>query len=381
MNLQMLFAGDLFPTDKNSKEFTDANVNMLLGDDLLEYWYSNDFRCFNLEGPLCDEGNPIKKNGVCLSACCGTINGIERLRPSLISLANNHIMDYGVEGINSTLSLLKDRNINYTGIGQTSNIARQSFITVLKGIRIGVYACVEHEFSEATEWQIGANVYEPLNVFDDVQNLSNNCDITVVLFHGGKEYYRYPTPELQRRCRKFIDKGASVVLCQHSHCIGCEEKYKDGFIVYGQGDFLFDHGDSEYRQTSVLVQIEFDIANRDIQVNYIPIVKYNQYVRFANNEDKNNILDEFDFRSRQICESGFVERNFKQFCSQKYNAYVAALLGRKKFWAMINKITKGKFMEKYYSLSGLLRLYNYIKCEAHREVLLEAIRGRIEGEK
>ena len=92
------------------------------------------------------------------------------------------------------------------------------------------------------------------------------CDYAIVLYHGGKEYYRYPSPNLQKTCRKLVEKGADLVICQHSHCIGCEEKYQDGTIVYGQGNFLFDHGDNEYWNTSLLVQIK-----DDGQINYVPL--------------------------------------------------------------------------------------------------------------
>lgn len=80
--------------------------------------------------------------------------------------------------------------------------------------------CTENEFSSATMHSAGANPFDVLESFDDVQALKEHCDYVVVLYHGGKEFYRYPSPMLQRYCRKFIEKGASLVLCQHSHCIG-----------------------------------------------------------------------------------------------------------------------------------------------------------------
>lgn len=60
-----------------------------------------------------------------------------------------------------------------------------------------------------------------------------------MLYHGGKEYYRYSSPNLQKTCRKMTEKGADLVLCQHSHCIGSYEEYNDSTILYGQGNFIF----------------------------------------------------------------------------------------------------------------------------------------------
>ena len=75
---------------------------------------------------------------------------------------------------------------------------------------------------------------------DHIQNLKDQCDYVIVLYHGGKEHYRYPSPYLQRVARKMVEKGADLVVCQHSHCIGCYEKYKDSMIIYDQGNFIFE---------------------------------------------------------------------------------------------------------------------------------------------
>lgn len=378
MKIKMIFAGDLVPTCDNILKFVNADLEQLFGEELLNIWLDNDFRSFNLETPLVNNCNPIEKNGASISAKRETINGLVALKPSLVTLANNHIMDYGAKGLNSTLDLLLQYKIAYAGVGENIAAARAPYITEIKGIKIGVYTCVEHEFSEATEYSPGANVYDPLDVFDDIVHLKNKCDIVITLFHGGKEHYRYPTPDLQKICRKFVDKGSNIVICQHSHCIGCEEKYKEGTIIYGQGNFLFDRGDSEFRKTSILVRATVDTENLRIDIDYIPLIKTNQYVRLAKGIDGKQILENFATRSEEIKRVGFVKNNFSEFCDNKYTEYVAALLGRKKALAVLNKISGGRYMNSYYSTSSVLRIYNYIKCEAHREVLLESLRRKIE---
>ena len=125
------------------------------------------------------------------------------------------------------------------GVGENKTISAKPFVLSVSNKKIGVYACTEHEFSIAEDNKPGANPFDPLESFDHVSNLKKDCDYVIVLYHGGKEHYRYPSPMLQRVCRKFVEKGAGLVICQHSHCIGCEEKYLDGTIVYGQGNFIF----------------------------------------------------------------------------------------------------------------------------------------------
>ena len=59
------------------------------------------------------------------------------------------------------------------------------------------------------------------------------CDFIIAIYHEVKEYYRYPSSYLQKVCRKIIDYGADIIVCQHSNCIGCYENYSKGEIIYG----------------------------------------------------------------------------------------------------------------------------------------------------
>lgn len=379
MEIRMIFAGDLVPTEGNVASFLKGDLEQLLGKELLKIWCDGEFRSFNLETPLIDKGTPIKKNGPNISAMEETIKGIAKLRPSVVTLANNHILDYGEDGLNSTTDLLDKYCIKHIGSGKNITLARSPYTAQIGGVKIGIYTCVEHEFSEATDYASGANVYDPLNTFDDIKALSDESDIVITLFHGGKEHYRYPSPELQKICRKFIDKGANIVICQHSHCIGCEEKYNEGTIIYGQGNFIFDRGNSEYRKTSLLVRLLIDRNTKKFNLEYVPIVKYDQCVRLANKDEGKRIIDDFKNRSNQIIEDDFIKNNYSKFCKEKYNEYVSALLGKNKLFLILNKLSKGEFYDRYYSQKAHLKVYDYIKCESHREVLLEALKQRIES--
>ena len=233
--MDIIIAGDLVPTKSNIELFNNADLKTLLGEELLSVWNSSDIRIFNLEVPLSDTEDPIDKWGPHLIAPISTIKGIKALRPSLVTLANNHILDQGVQGLKSTEKVLQDHDIPFIGTGENVVEASKPYIIKQDGIRIGVYACTEHEFSISTENSPGANPFDPLESLDHIQNLKLECDYVIVLYHGGKEYYRYPSPYLQKVCRKMVEKGADLVVCQHSHCIGSFEKYGGSTIVYGQG--------------------------------------------------------------------------------------------------------------------------------------------------
>ena len=186
--LNILIGGDLVPTESNFDLFSSTNTAELFGDDLLEVLKQADFRVFNLEVPLTDHEAPIIKCGPNLMAPTSTINGIKQIQTDLLTLANNHILDQGEQGLYSTVRVLKENNINYVGAGSNLNEATQPYIWERDGTRVGIYACAEHEFSIATENSPGATPFDPLESPDHIQDLANKCNHLIVLYHGGKEH-------------------------------------------------------------------------------------------------------------------------------------------------------------------------------------------------
>lgn len=379
-NISIIIAGDLVPTKSNEKEFIDGNIESLFGKKILNDINKSDFFCFNMEAPLVRSESPIEKNGPCLSINEKTIVGIKKINPSLVFLANNHILDQGIDGLKNTKKILQENNINFIGIGNNELDARKWYICNFNKYKIGFYNCCAHEFSIARKSLSGANGYNPLFSYDDIKKMSNECDKVIVIYHGGKEHYRYPSPNLQEECRKFIDSGANLVVCQHSHCIGCEENYNNGVIVYGQGNFIFDDLNNEYWNNSLLIKFNINIVDGMQTVEYIPISKDGKFIRKSDFNSANEILKKFFERSNAIIENGFVEKKYRDYSSELYNNNVAVLTGRKFIYKILNKITFGIFYKKYYNKKNLLSILNYLECEDLRELLIESIKSKIDSD-
>ena len=233
--ISVMIGGDIVPTESNSDYFSRGDISHLIDDALLKRLADVDYRIFNLEVPLADEANPIEKCGPALISATGTVRGLAALGVDAVVLANNHIMDQGAQGLASTVVALDDVEILHFGEGKNVAKAASPLVVEAGGRRVGVYACAEHEFSIAGDSTPGANPFDPFSSPQHVSELRRGCDAVVVLYHGGKEHYRYPSPLLRTRCRTLVDSGADVVVCQHSHCVGCEERWHGGRIVYGQG--------------------------------------------------------------------------------------------------------------------------------------------------
>ncbi len=371
--MSIIIGADCVPTKSNMSFFCSGDMDQVVDKDIIEILGRAEYRIFNLETPLCNSEDPIKKCGPNLMAPCACVNGYKSLGIDLLTLANNHILDQGEQGLKATIDVLSNNKIEYVGVGKDEKQASNPHYFMHRRMKVGVYACAEHEFSNASVDKAGANSFDPLYSLDQIEEIKRLSEYVIVLYHGGKEHYRYPSPILQKTCRRIIEKGADLVVCQHSHCIGCCEHYQNGTIIYGQGNFLFDYCDDECWQTGLLICI-----NNDYTISYIPIVKNNEKVRLAKPEEGQIILGEFQKRSEEICKKGFVYSQYREYAERNKEFYLNSLLGKKSImYRIFNKVSRGRWgkykIEKAFTEDVRIRLINNVNCEAHRELFLSGI--------
>ena len=375
--LKLYIGADFVPTDINRVLFETGNVEALVGKELLGLFKQSDLNVFNLEVPLTDASTPIDKFGNNLKSPTKTIYGYKALEPIFLTLANNHSLDHGVEGLTTTLELLKKHDIKNAGTGANVKEAKKPFIFEKDGIRIGFYMCAEHEFTVASCHTMGANPFDVLESFDDVEALKKTCDYVIVLYHGGKEFYRYPSPMLQRYCRKFVDKGADLVVCQHSHCIGSREDYGNGTIIYGQGNFIFNSEfyiqHKEFVKDSLLISVE---ATKDtFVVSEVPIRGTERGTRLATESEADETLTAYKQRSEHIRDAHFVVQAYKDFADTHVKRYLREFIGRSFIIRAINALFGRKLMQLLLGKTSYLAIQNYLECEAHHELFLRGIKN------
>lgn len=373
--LLLLIGADIVPTLSSEATFTEGSSDRLIDARITNLVASADLFVLNLEVPLSNTATPIAKCGPNLIAPTAAAKGLSALGIGALALANNHIMDQGPEGLASTIETLDAAGIRHFGAGANLVEASRPLVLEKDGVRVGIYACAEHEFSIAGESSPGANPFDPLVSLDHVAALSEKCDFVAVLYHGGKEHYRYPSPGLRRACRRLAEKGADLVVCQHSHCVGCMEEWGGSTVVYGQGNFLFDHSDSEFWQTGLLLEVE--VRKGGFSIGYVPLRKDGPRVRAAEGADAEQILDGFKERSRQILEPGFVEAEYAGFARGYLGSYVRAFApgARSLAFRALNKLSGGRLMRALAGRVDCLAALNYLECEAHRELFTAGLRG------
>ncbi|MFC2821459.1 MAG: CapA family protein [Spirochaetales bacterium] len=366
--MRILIGADMVPTKSNMNSFTSGKMDDILDVKLIDCLKSADYRIFNLEIPLTDHHKPIKKCGPNLISPLAAVKGYQAVKANLLTLANNHIMDQGEQGLYSTLKALDGEGISHVGAGSNLENAQRPFILEKEGLKIGIYACAEHEFSIAEKSKAGANPFDCPASYLHVSELKKHCDKVIVLYHGGKEHYRYPSPGLRKSLKGFAKAGADLVIAQHSHCIGCMEKFKGAEIIYGQGNFLFDGDKNPFWNTSLLIQA--DISRESAEVSYVPLERCGSGVRISDND---SILRDFKSRSKEILQDGFVEKSFDKFVSNYFKMIIEEHSGAKKFMLRIFIW----FLRHLVGRRLRLMLLNYVECESLNEVLVAGLKTSV----
>lgn len=373
--MKIIIGGDIVATESNKEYLNEGKVEEILDSNVINMLKQADLRMFNLENPMGKSGKTIDKWGNKLIADIQMVNSLKRIETDFVFLANNHIMDYGKDGLESTINVLKENNIEYTGIIDNSNVEYYGYIIERDGIKIGFYNLCENEFSVATEFNKGANPLNLLKNCYEIEQLKDKVDYVIVIFHGGKEFYRYPSPDIQKICRNFVDCGADCVIMQHSHCIGCQEIYKNKTIIYGQGNFIFDRRSNEFWDSELLIEIEI---KDNFKIKYYPVEKKDGKYYYSKGE---NILKEFFERSEKIKDKNFIQNEYKKIAHNLLPMYLSYFNRNTLIKRLFNKITKNKYILNKYSKNDCLAILNFIQCEAHREMLIEGLKEKINDEK
>lgn len=367
--IEVIICGDLCPTIDTAFLFEQEDEKSLF-NSILSTFEAADLVFGNLEFVLTDIPKPIKKSGPVLHASKNSIRVLKDAGFSLLSLANNHIKDCGQEGVHSTIEACREAGIATFGAASNLRSAKKPHVQEVNGLKIGFIAFAEQEFNIATELEAGANYFDPYEDLDTIAIFKSQVDYLIIIYHGGVEYYEYPSPLLQKKCRKFIEKGADFVTCQHSHCIGTIEEYKGKKIIYGQGNTLFGYrkGNNSWNQ-GLIVKIVIDAESKGAEVIFMPIHATGQGIDFLSEVESKVLLDDIDARSRNLSNKLFIEDSWISFCDKKKEFYFPFLFGLNRYLIHLNRFTKNYLVELLYSRKRMRTSRNVIRCEAHNEVV------------
>lgn len=238
MFMKILFTGDV---NFRGMENLDYDKSAKILADVMPYIKSVDYVIPNLECPLGDKEKyiPIKKAGPNLICSENNICFLKAINAYAVTLANNHIGDYGSEALKNTVKVLSENNIKYIGAGNNISEAYDVIQIKKENISVGVLSVCENEFGIATDTEAGAAGYNPRLLFNKIKEIRCQFDFVIVVFHGGNEFNPLPSPDTVERYKFICDMGADAVIAGHTHCPQGYEIYNGKPIIYSMGNFLF----------------------------------------------------------------------------------------------------------------------------------------------
>jgi poly-gamma-glutamate capsule biosynthesis protein CapA/YwtB (metallophosphatase superfamily) len=241
--------------------------------EVREYLEGADLALANFENPVVEDAiwHPDEP----------TFTGDLRLLPILnqagidgVTLANNHILDAGVPGLEETLGHLESADISHAGAGMDLSAAREPMIFDVGGTRVGVLSyqnVPSYEWAWATENFPGTAPLQENVMREDIRRLRPAVDLVVVMPHWGAEYFATPEPGQVELAHAAIDAGADLVVGNHAHWPKGIEMYGGKPIFYGTGNFLFDQSWSEETSTGIFVDVTL-YEDRVVQARPVPFI-------------------------------------------------------------------------------------------------------------
>jgi poly-gamma-glutamate capsule biosynthesis protein CapA/YwtB (metallophosphatase superfamily) len=233
----------------------------------------------NLEGPLAQKAQKLNRN-FSYRVKPKLASSLLRAGINVVTLANNHLVDCGREGVLETLEALAAAGVTALGAAANEHAAHEPVIREAGGLRIGLLGYYWNRRCAATAKLPGSamGVFEELEA--DIRKLRSQVDRVVVTFHWGRPYKPEPSPRARAKALFAIDCGAHAVVGHHPHIIQAFEIYRRRPIFYSIGNFAFGSGNS--RAEGLMLGFRFEdartvvnvyplyVKNRDPRVNYQP---------------------------------------------------------------------------------------------------------------
>jgi len=257
----------------------------------------------NLEAPLTTTATPtMADKKYALAADPGVLDAFPE--KFVFSIANNHILDCGVDGLIETTTHLTGKKIRYTGAGKNLDDAGKPALLECRGQTIALLAAADTRCHAATKTEPGVFPADPAILLPRISQLAKNADIVYVSIHMGMEFIPVPAPKMFDLAHACHQAGAHVVLFHHAHCVSGYTISGNKATLWGVGNFLFPevqaHHFAPWFETAAW-HIIHQMSENTIRADVEPfILDKNGLSQKPETTAGNKIIQRIDFLSRRI---------------------------------------------------------------------------------
>ena len=376
--MRILVAGDYCPRDRVVRKIRSGDTADMLAS-VKETIAAVDYALVNFECAVVDvDAKPIKKCGPNLKCQPEAVKVLKDAGFHCLTLANNHFRDYGDVGVLSSLRYFKENGLDYVGGGENIVAAEAVLYKKFGDEVLAIVNVCETEFSIASPQRAGSAPLDVVKVYHRIVDAHKQSDYVLVIIHGGHEHFQLPSPRMKELYRFFIEVGADAVVNHHQHCYSGYEEFMGKPIIYGLGNFLFDHPKKRgcIWNEGYLAMIEF--STKRVSFTPVPYIQCDEkaIVKLLRGERLQIFEQLFASINDAITDDRLFEDKWNEYVRKRSqtiitpftpynNEYVRAAVGR--HWIPYC-IPRKKMAE----------MLNYIICEAHRDLLTIAMQDKLE---
>lgn len=293
-DITLSFVGDISLADNfdimSYYDSRNEGVYGILSKEVVDIMNSSDIMVANNEFTISTRGTPLNKTYT-FRADPKRLNIYKEMGVNLVSLANNHIYDYGIEAFNDTLKYLKEYDIPFVGAGHNISEAKKSFSYIVGGYKISFISSTRAEKNiitpGATETTPGVfRCYDNTLLKETIKEVKEKSDYVVLLIHWGKEDSHELEEVIKVTGKEYIDEGADLIVGSHAHLLQGMEFYKNKLIAYNLGDFIFNR---ETKDTGILSVTLNNSGN--LTYKFIPCKQEDYKTSLLYNTEKERVLN------------------------------------------------------------------------------------------
>jgi len=281
----MVFSGDIYMSNYILNKHSKDGINGILSKSLLEEFEQADIAMVNQEFAFSSAGTPMEDKQYTFRVDPRWVQILDDMQVDIVTLANNHSLDYGVEALLDTFNTLDVANIQYVGAGNDLAEARKTKYFEVNDKMIAILGA--SRVIPATDWNASNDkpglftTYDPNALIAEIKIAKELSDYVVVYVHWGIEKSTSPEEYQRTLAKQYIDAGADLVVGSHPHVLQGIEYYKDKPIIYSLGNFMFYN---TINQTAVLkVTLKED---EEIQVQFLPCKTENALTNRIDNQNE-----------------------------------------------------------------------------------------------
>lgn len=263
------FAGDVQFSEDYTKAFDTNGISAIADETMLSYMQNADLFVLNNEFSFSLRGEPMEEKQYTFRTDPKYVKILQKLGTDVVSVANNHTIDFGQDAFVDTLDTLANAEIAYIGGGRNLSEALTPATYSINGQSFAIFAATR--VLPSTDWYAKPDrpgmlpTYDPTELNRVISEAESKYDHIIVFVHWGVERVEIPEEYQRDLAKGYIDAGADLIIGCHPHILQGFEYYKGVPVVYSLGNYLFGNREDK----TVLLNAEFD-ANKELSLRLIP---------------------------------------------------------------------------------------------------------------